>query len=129
MDRELIGYVVGTMQIDRLELSRVDMSLRDARYLQYFSYELGLSEVDLSKVIGVSGGRLVFGGSDFGTAVDAGRVRLVNGHTLTAEIGGVEAWIDLNERIRSVDEVLKYREEGYGSADEQCICCSWRYSK
>ncbi|KAA8910251.1 hypothetical protein FN846DRAFT_553197 [Sphaerosporella brunnea] len=115
--------------VDRLELSRIDMSLREQRYLQYFSDELGLSEVDLSKVIGVSGGRLVFGGSDFGTAVDAGSVRLVNGHTLTAKIGGAEAWIDLNERIRSVDEVLRYREGGYGGVDERCICCSWRFSK
>jgi len=115
------------MRIYRLELNRFEMSLRERRYLQYFSCRLGLSEIDLSKVIGVSGGSLVFGGKEFGAMVDAGSVLLVNDHMLTAKIGGVKTWLDLNGRIRTVDEVLRYSEEGYGSADEGCICCSWRF--
>lgn len=35
-----------------LHLSRIDMSLRDGRWLQYFSDERGLSELDLSRYIG-----------------------------------------------------------------------------
>ena len=104
------------------------MSIREARYLQYHSDTLGLSVVDLSKVVGVSDGRLVWGGSDFGASVDAGSVGLMNAHVLTAEVGGVGTWLDLNERIRSVDEVLTYREEAFGSPNKRCICCSWRFS-
>ena len=129
MDSELIGCIVGTMQIDRLQSSRVDMSIREARYLRYFSSTHGMSQVDLSKVVGVLDGRLVWGGSDFGAGVDAGSVGLMNAHVLTAEIGGVRAWIDLNERIRQVDEVLTYREEGFGSPGEGCMCCSSIRSK
>jgi hypothetical protein len=41
-----------TRQITSLYMSRVDMSLRDGRWLQYFSDDLGLSELDLSRYIG-----------------------------------------------------------------------------
>lgn len=41
-----------TRQIMSLYMSRVDMSLRDGRWLQYFSDDLGLSELDLSRYIG-----------------------------------------------------------------------------
>ncbi|KAK6359821.1 hypothetical protein TWF696_000956 [Orbilia brochopaga] len=114
--------------IDRLELSRIDMSLRDGRYLQYFSDDIGLTEVDLFPIIGVDDGNLVFGRSGLETEVDAGSVRLVNGHTLQAKIGGVTKYLDLNRNIRTEDEVLTYRADGYpGAADDLCICC--RFSR
>ena len=128
MDSELIGCIIGTMGISQLPLS-FSMWMQEARYLEYYSDTLGLSEVDLSKVIGVLDGRLVWGGSDFGAAVDARSVILINAHVLTAEVGGVGTWLDLNERIRLVDEVLTYREEAFGSPDDWCICCPWRFSK
>ncbi|KAF3923399.1 hypothetical protein ABW21_db0205889 [Orbilia brochopaga] len=110
--------------IDRLELSRVDMALRDGRYLQYFSDDVGLSEVDLFPVIGVYDGNLVFGRSGLETQVDTGSVRLINGHTLQTKIGGATRWLDLNRNIRIEDEVLTYRANGYpGAEDELCICC------
>lgn len=106
------------------------MSIRDARYLQYFSDCLGLSEVDLSEVIGVSDeGQLLFGGSGFKDAVDAGSVMLINGHTLSARIGGILRALDLNERIQTVDEVLKYSEEGYGEMQGRCFCCRSVYKE
>ncbi|KAF8157168.1 hypothetical protein B0H34DRAFT_808438 [Crassisporium funariophilum] len=111
--------------IERLELSRIDMSMRDKRYLQYFSDVKGLSEIDLSEVVGISDRKLVFGGRNFGSQVDKGSVMLINGHTLQAKVRGVETTLDLNKRIRSVDEVLKYSEAGYGVPGEICFCCSW----
>ncbi|KAJ6260615.1 hypothetical protein Dda_4841 [Drechslerella dactyloides] len=110
--------------IDRLELSRIDMALRDGRYLQYFSDEIGLTEVDLYPIVGVRDGNLVFGRSGLETGVDAGSVGLTNGHTLHAKIAGVTRYLDLNRNIRTEDEVLTYRADGYpGAADEFCICC------
>jgi len=45
-----------TRQITSLYMSRIDMSLRDGRWLQYFSDKLGLSELDLSSYIGNDNG-------------------------------------------------------------------------
>lgn len=39
-------------QVTSLYMSKIDMSLRDGRWLQYFSDDLGLSELDLSRYIG-----------------------------------------------------------------------------
>lgn len=51
--RACVGNVLtSTGQITSLYMSRVDMSLRGGRWLQYFSDSLGLSELDLSRYIG-----------------------------------------------------------------------------
>ena len=46
-----------TRQITSLYMSKVDMSLRDGRWLQYFSDRLGLSELDLSRYVGNEDGK------------------------------------------------------------------------
>ena len=53
VQRDGVGNVpVPTCQITSLYMSKVDMSLRDGRWLQYFSDRVGLSELDLSRYIG-----------------------------------------------------------------------------
>jgi hypothetical protein len=103
------------------------VSIRDARYLQHVSADGRLSEVDLWKVIGISDeGHLVFGGSGFWSAVDARSMMLVNGHTLLARIDGILRGLDLNERIQSVDGVLKYTEK---ECPAGCLCCFSLYGE
>lgn len=51
--KDSVGNVPApTRQITSVYMSKVDMSLRDGRWLQYFSDDLGLSELDLSRYIG-----------------------------------------------------------------------------
>jgi len=51
----------GSRQMTSLYMSRVDMSIRDGRWLQYYSDDLGLSELDLSMWIGSDDGEVLQG--------------------------------------------------------------------
>ncbi|KAF8244606.1 hypothetical protein K440DRAFT_609181 [Wilcoxina mikolae CBS 423.85] len=106
---------VGSRQMTSLYMSRVDMSLRDGRWLRYFSDDLGLSELDLSKWIGNDDGKLVWDSSGFHSS--AVKVMLVNGHVLIAKMyrsdGStlVKSSLNLDLRIHCDDEVLVYDAE------------------
>jgi len=93
-------------------MSKIDMSLRDGRWLQYFSDDLGLSELDLSRYIGNDDGKLVWGSTDF--HLTTSRAQLINGHVLAARVYRtdghtlVDSWINLDTYIHCDDEVLVY---------------------
>jgi hypothetical protein len=134
--RDILGYVQESQPIampfrmESLALSRVDMSLRDGRYLQYYSDKLGLSEVDLSEHIGnINGtlppiqppslylpcaGKLAWDAKYFHTT--AVKTMLVNGHVLIATMYSLDgqtlqkSGLDLDTRIHCEEEILVYDE-------------------
>ena len=123
-----------TRQITSLYMSKIDMSLRDGRWLQYFSDDLGLSELDLSRYIGNDDGewlhklfdalvplttfinmllgQLVWGSTNF--HLTTARAQLINGHVLAARVYRadsltlVDSWINLDTYIHCDDEVSAY---------------------
>ncbi|KAF8959867.1 hypothetical protein BDZ97DRAFT_1374259 [Flammula alnicola] len=106
-----------SLQMTSLYMSRVDISLRDGRWLQYFSDkpEMGMSELDLSEYIGNNDGKLVWDSSGFHSSTI--KANLCNGHVLVARLyradGStvVDSWINLDSHIHCDDEVLVYDAE------------------